>query len=117
MEVEVKYLEQLIDYIDAQYAILVAVLYCLGTVLKSIKIFPNQFIPITLTVLGISLACLSAASRSAEYTNLAALIFDGVAQGILCTGMAVYVNEVLVHCGHNNTCSTGKISEKGKRDG
>ncbi len=107
-------MEQLIDYIDAQYAILIAVLYCLGAVLKSIKVFPNQFIPITLTVLGIALACLSAVSRSAEYANLAALIFDGVAQGILCTGMAVYVNEVLVHCGHNNTSSTDKGSGKEK---
>jgi len=116
MEVEVKYLEQLFKYIDAQYAILVAVLYFLGKALKTIKVFPNQFIPITLTVLGIALACLSAVSRSAEYANLASLIFDGVAQGILCTGMAVYVNEVLVHCGHNNTCSTGKGSGKGTED-
>ncbi len=105
-------MEQLIEYIDAQYAILVAVLYCLGAVLKSIKAFPNQFIPITLTVVGIALACLSAVSRSAEYANIAALIFDGVAQGILCTGMAVYVNEVLAHLGNNHSSSTGKGSGK-----
>ncbi len=114
MEVEVKYLEQLIEYIDAQYAILVAVLYCLGAAFKSIKAFPNQFIPITLTVVGIALACLSAASRFAEYANLAALIFDGVAQGILCTGMAVYVNEVLVHICNNSSSNTDKGSGKGK---
>lgn len=88
-------MEQFAEYIEAQYAVLVAVLFCLGNVFKAIKRFPNQFIPVTLTVMGIGLACLSAASRFTEYSNLAALVFDGVAQGILCTGMSVYIHEVL----------------------
>ncbi len=92
-------MEQIAEYIQAQYAILVAVLYCLGAALKSIKKFPNQFIPLALTVLGIALACLSAASRSSEYANWAALVYDGVAQGILCTGMSVYIHEVLAKTG------------------
>lgn len=106
-------MKQIAEYIQAQYAILVAVLYCLGAALKATKKFPNQFIPLTLTGCGIALACLLAASRVGEYANLAALLFDGVAQGILCTGMAVYVNEVLVHCGPGGChCRQEKTGQK-----
>ncbi len=89
--------------IPSQYAILVAVLYCLGLMLKAVVKFPNQFIPLTLTVFGIALACLSAVSRYYEYANAAAIIYDGVAQGILCTGMAVYFHEVLTKTITKNT--------------
>lgn len=41
--------EQITQYIQADYAILAAVLYCLGRVLKAVKKFPNQFIPLALT--------------------------------------------------------------------
>ena len=83
-------MEQISQYIQAEYAILAAVLYCLGRALKSVKKFPNQFIPLALTVCGVALACLSVVSRYGEYANWAAALFDGVVQGVLCTGMAVY---------------------------
>ena len=94
-------MEQLAQYIGANYAILVAVLYFLGCGLKALKPFPNQFIPLALTACGIGLACLSVLSRYQEYANWAAALFDGVVPGILCTGMSVYVHEVIVHCGQN----------------
>ncbi len=97
-------------YIGAEYAVLVAVLYLLGRGLKAVSRFPNQYIPLTLTACGILLACLSVYSRSAEYMNGAAALFDAVVQGILCTGMSVYVNEVLAHC------RTGSCAEKDRRD-
>ena len=53
------HLEQITKYVSAEYAILAAVLYCLGRALKSIRKFPNQFIPLALTGCGIVLACLS----------------------------------------------------------
>ncbi len=92
-------LEQVSQYIKADYAILVAVLYCLGRAFKAIRKFPNQFIPLALTGCGVMLACLSAVSRYGEYANWAAALFDGMVQGILCTGMSVYLNEVISHCG------------------
>ena len=45
-------MEQLTQYIQADYAILAAVLFCLGRALKAVKRFPNQFIPLALTGCG-----------------------------------------------------------------
>lgn len=100
-------MEHLSQYIEADYAVLSAVLYCLGRVLKALGRFPNRLIPLTLTGCGIALACLGAASRWPEYANWAGVMFDGVVQGILCTGMSVYLNEVISHCGPGG-CSSGK---------
>ena len=104
-------LEQISQYIQAEYAILAAVLYCLGRALKSVKKFPNQFIPLALTVCGVALACLSVVSRYGEYANWAAALFDGVVQGVLCTGMAVYLNEVISHSTRGR-CDCGKDKDK-----
>lgn len=100
-------MEHLSQYIEADYAVLSAVLYCLGRVLKALGRFPNRLIPLTLTGCSIALACLGAASRWSEYANWAGMMFDGVVQGILCTGMSVYLNEVISHCGPGG-CSPGK---------
>ena len=99
------HLEQITQYVSAEYAILAAVLYCLGRALKSIRKFPNQFIPLALT------GCLSVVSRYGEYANLAAALFEGVVQGILCTGLAVYLNEVISHSARNN-CECKKDRDK-----
>lgn len=90
-------LEQILQYIQAEYAILAVVLYCLGRALKSINRFPNEYIPLALTGCGVLLGCLSAVSRSGEYANPAAAVFDGLVQGVLCTGLAVYLKEILSH--------------------
>lgn len=103
-------MEHLSQYIEADYAVLSAVLYCLGRVLKALGRFPNRLIPLTLTGCGIALACLGAASRWSEYANWAGVMFDGVVQGILCTGMSVYLNEVISHCGPGG-CSPGNSTE------
>ena len=71
-------MEHLSQYIEADYAVLSAVLYCLGRVLKALGRFPNRLIPLTLTGCGIALACLGAASRWSEYANWAGVMFDGV---------------------------------------
>ena len=77
-------MEELTQYIKADFAVLVAVLYCIGRGLKAIQRFPNQFIPLALTFCGIGLA-----------------LFEGVVQGVLCAGMSVYLNEVIAHCSSN----------------
>ena len=94
-------MEELTQYIKADFAVLVAVLYCIGRGLKAIQRFPNQFIPLALTFCGIGLACLSVVSRYASYGNWAAALFEGVVQGVLCAGMSVYLNEVIAHCSSN----------------
>ena len=45
-------MEELTQYIKADFAVLVAVLYCIGRGLKAIQRFPNQFIPLALTFCG-----------------------------------------------------------------
>ena len=95
-------MEELTQYIKSDFAVLVAVLYCIGRGLKAIQRFPNQFIPLALTFCGIGLACLSVVSRYASYGNWAAALFEGVVQGVLCAGMSVYLNEVIAHCSSNN---------------
>ena len=65
-------MEELTQYIKADFAVLVAVLYCIGRGFKAIQRFPNQFIPLALTFCGIGLACLSVVSRYASYGNWAA---------------------------------------------
>ena len=105
------HLEQITQYVSAEYAILAAVLYCLGRALKSIRKFPNQFIPLALTGCGIVLACLSVVSRYGEYANWAAALFEGLVQGILCTGLAVYLNEVIAHRGRGG-CAEHKDEDK-----
>ena len=82
-------MEELTQYIKADFAVLVAVLYCIGRGLKA------------LTFCGIGLACLSVVSRYASYGNWAAALFEGVVQGVLCAGMSVYLNEVIAHCSSN----------------
>ena len=48
-------MEELTQYIKADFAVLVAVLYCIGRGLKAIQRFPNQFIPLALSVGHIAL--------------------------------------------------------------
>lgn len=104
-------MDQILQYVKTDYAILVAVLYCLGRVLRSIHKFPNQFIPLALTGCGVLLACLSAVSRSGDYANWAAALFEGVVQGILCTGLSVYMNEILSNLGAGS-CTCRKKDDK-----
>lgn len=104
-------MEQLTQYIQADYAILAVVLYCLGRVLKAVKRFPNQFIPLALTGCGVALACLSAVSRYGDFANWAATLFEGLVQGILCTGLAVYLNEVIAHRGRGG-CTEHRDEDK-----
>ncbi len=90
-------MEQLFTLVKADYTIIIAVLYFIGIGLRRLKAFPNNYIPLCITLVGIGLAALSSLSRLPDYNNLAALLFDSIAQGILCAGMSVYVNEFIKH--------------------
>lgn len=90
-------MEELFSFVKADYTIIIAVLYFIGVILRKLKAFPNCYIPLCITLVGIILAGLSSASRLPDYVNLAALAFDSIAQGVLCAGMSVYVNEFIKH--------------------
>ena len=103
-------MEELTQYIKADFAVLVAVLYCIGRGLKAIQRFPNQFIPLALTFCGIGLACLSVVSRYASYGDWAAALFEVVVQGVLCAGMSVYLKrpaKITCENKRRTKCSSG----------
>lgn len=103
-------MEEILQYIKADYAILTVVLFCLARVLVSIKKISPQYKLLVLTGCGVLLACLSAVSRSGEYANWMAVLFDGLVQGILCTGLSVYLNEMILHWGTGG-CACRKKDE------
>lgn len=88
-------MEDFSRFIKPDFAVLVAVLYCLGMVFRRADAIANNRIPLLLTVCGTGLAGLSVMGRYAEYGNWAAAFFEALVQGILCAGMAVYVNQLL----------------------
>lgn len=90
-------MEELFSLVKADYTIIVAVLYFIGVGLRRLTVFPNNYIPLTITITGIALAALSSLSRLGSYANPAALAFDSIVQGVLCAGMSVYVNEFIKH--------------------
>ncbi len=109
-------MESILQYIKADYAILTVVLFCLGRVLLSIAKFPQQYKLLVLTGCGVLLACLSAVSRSGEYANWAAALFEGLVQGILCTGLSVYLNEMIRHWGSDGCACRKKEDQDDKKD-
>ena len=90
-------MEELFALVKTDYTIIIAVLYFIGIGLRKLKGFPNNYIPLCITLTGIGLAALSSIARLSYYANLAALVFVSIAQGILCAGMSVYVNEFIKH--------------------
>lgn len=82
------------QFIDPQYAILVAIPYCVGSVIKRTGKVNCHWIPAILTVLGIVLAALSVFGGG-SYGSVATGLYDAAGQGILCAGMSVYLNQMI----------------------
>lgn len=84
-------MENLQDYIKPELLVLVPVLYILGSILKNTKSVSDKYIPAILGVVGVVLSFIYVVS-----TEGVALIgaFTAITQGILVTGVAVYVNQL-----------------------
>ena len=63
--------------------ILIPVLMIIGKILKDLVVFPNKWIPLFLLPLGVLGA-----------VGLMGISLQGVIQGVLVTGMAVYGNQL-----------------------
>ena len=63
--------------------ILIPVLMIIGKILKDLVVFPNKWIPLFLLPLGVLGA-----------VGLMGISIQGVIQGVLVTGMAVYGNQL-----------------------
>ena len=79
-------------YIQPELLIVVAVLYFVGMGLKTSAI-KNKYIPAILGVAGAAMATLYTVAV-AGFDAMA--IFTGISQGVICAGVAVYVNQLLV---------------------
>lgn len=77
-------MEKILSYVTEQALILIPVLYILGMILKGTEKLNDKFIPITLLPVGIVFS-----------VWMMGLTVDAVIQGVLITGCAVYVNQII----------------------
>lgn len=72
------------NYILDQALILIPVIYILGLFLKKSTVVKNKYIPLILLFFGIALSLL-----------LVGLNVQGIIQGILVSGTAVFANQII----------------------
>lgn len=78
-------------YIQPELLILVAVLYFIGMGLKTSSV-KDKYIPVILGVAGVAMATLYTVAS----VGISAMsIFTGITQGVICAGVAVYVNQII----------------------
>lgn len=87
--------EILKEFVKPELLILIPVLYLVGAGLKVSK-FKDNFIPISLGILGIILSCIYvfATSTIAAKQDILMAIFISITQGILVAGCSVYFNQI-----------------------
>jgi len=84
------------QYILPEIMILIPVLIIIGMILKKASYIQDWTIPILLAVVGILLAVITIGAKDG-YTSES--IVTGIIQGILATGMAVYVHQLSIQTG------------------
>ncbi len=85
--------EQILAFIQPEILVVVPVLIIIGMMLKKIEQVKDWTIPIALGVMGIIFAILILGFNKG-FTGL--VILNGVIQGILSAGMAVYVHQLKI---------------------
>lgn len=78
-------------YIQPELLVLVAVLYFVGMGLKTSDV-ADKYIPVILGVVGVAMATLYTIA-SVGFSAMG--IFTGITQGVICAGVAVYVNQII----------------------
>ena len=78
-------MNDLLSYVNEYALIVIPVLYVIGMMLKGLELIPDKYIPIILLVIGIAVC-----------VGLNGFNANSVIQGILVTGVTVYVNQLLV---------------------
>ncbi len=84
------------QYILPEITIIIPVLIIIGMMLKKATYIQDWTIPILLAVVGILLAVITIGAKDG-YTSES--IVTGIVQGILATGMAVYVHQLSIQSG------------------
>ena len=90
-------MEQIMNYIKPELAVLPVVLYFLGMVLKNAQAVKDKNIPITLGAAGIVLAALWVISTSTitGWQSVVLALFTAIVQGVIAAGCSVYVNQIV----------------------
>lgn len=97
-------MEQIINYVKPELLVLSVVLYFIGFGLKKTQTLPDKYIPVILGVVGIILCAIWVVATSPLGTGqeTAMAIFTAIVQGILVTGLSVYVNQTVKQLGKNH---------------
>lgn len=86
-------MENLQDYIKPELLVLVPVLYVIGMVIKNTDAINDKYIPVILGIVGVMLSMMYV--LPVDGLSLMG-VFTAITQGVLVTGVAVYVNQLLV---------------------
>lgn len=97
---------EILNYIQSEILILIPVLIILGLMLKKIENIKDWTIPIILGVIGILFAIMILGFKEGFSGPI---ILNGILQGILAAGMAVYVHQLTIQ-------STRKRKEEEDQD-
>lgn len=89
---EVLVMDNIQEYIKPELLILIPVLYVIGMIIKNTELIKDKYIPVILGVTGILLSILYVLAT--EGVSLMGA-FTAITQGILVTGVAVYVNQLI----------------------
>lgn len=92
------------NYIESELLIIVPVLYVLGLMIKRSSI-DDRWIPLILGIMGIVLATAYklTAHMPDNTSEVFALIFAGITQGLLCASGSVYANNIVKQFKNKNT--------------
>jgi hypothetical protein len=81
------------SFIDAEMLVLVPVLYIIGLMIKNTEKVANKYIPILLGLIGL-ISGVAWSMAGAGGTVNVVVVANGVIQGILCAGAAVFANQL-----------------------
>lgn len=89
-------MSDIMQYINPELVILIPVLYLIGFALKKSDSVKDNQIPLILGLIGIALAMIWVLSTGSFviWQNWLTAMFTAIVQGVLCTGSAVYVNQL-----------------------
>lgn len=91
-----EFLEIIKEFIKPELMILVPVIYFIGMGLKRSTLVNDKYIPMLLGLFAIILCVIwvMATSDIGNYKDVLMAIFVAITQGVICTGLSVYVNQL-----------------------
>ncbi len=90
------------EMIKPELLVLIPVLYFIGMAVKQTNKIKNEFIPVTLGIIGIVISAIWIFANVEVYSAKEILmgIFAAITQGVLTAGAAVYVNQLIKQSGY-----------------